>query len=121
MATQFGTAAPFGIAAAETGIILDSISYGYEHEMKQIRNVGGDTTGKSYYDERITVSMSGFLPTSSPFSTTLAAAITLVTAPTDLLIGSVGTTTICESITLSSTSEDYRRIEVSATNHPLIV
>jgi hypothetical protein len=121
MATQFGTASPFGIAAAETGIILDSISYVYAQESKPIRNITGDTTGKSYYDERIEISMAGYLPTSSPFSTTLAAAITLVTAPTDLLKGSVGSTTICEGITLPSTSEDYRRIEVTAMNHPLIV
>ncbi|MGA0019467.1 MAG: hypothetical protein ACO3IL_05690 [Steroidobacteraceae bacterium] len=119
MATSFGTAAPFGLTF-ETGIITDSLSYSYTQENKALRNGTGDITGKTYYNEQIEVSISGYIPTSTPYATTLAAAITLVTAPEDYLKGSIGTTTIVESVTRSHTIEDYQRIEVTAMNHPLI-
>lgn len=120
MATQFGTAATFGLTF-ETGIITDGITHNYSNESKVLRNGDGDVTGKTYYNEQIEVSISGYIPTSAPFSTTLAAAVTLVTAPTDFLAGSVGTNTIVESISKTLSSEDYQRIEVSAMHHPLIV
>jgi hypothetical protein len=117
MATSFGTGSTFGLTF-ETGIITDSIGYSYSQENKVLRNGTGDTSGKSYYDERIEVSIAGYIPTSSPYATTLAAAITLVTSPTDYLKGSVGSSTIVESITRTHTNEDYQRIEVTAMNHP---
>jgi hypothetical protein len=119
MATQFGTAATFGLTF-ETGIITDSVSYSYSQESKVLRNGQGSTTGKSYYDERIEVSIEGYIPTSTPYATTLAATITLVTAPVDYLKGSVGASTIVESVTRSHSNEDYQRISVNAMNHPLI-
>jgi hypothetical protein len=121
MATQFGTSASFGIPAAQTGIILESASYSYSQDSKTIRNLTGDTVSKYYYDERIEVSLSGFIPTSTPFSGTLASTITLATAPTDYLKGSVGSQTIIESVTRTHTVEDFQRIEISAMNHPAIV
>lgn len=117
MATQFGTLSNFGLTF-ETGIITDNITYNYGQESKPVRSGSGDVIGKTYYDERIELSISGYIPSSSAYSTTLAAAITLVTAPTDYLKGSVGGTTIVESITRTHSSEDYQRIEVSAMNHP---
>lgn len=121
MATQFGTNAVFGIAAAQTGIILESQSYSYTQDSKVIRNIAGETVNKTYYDEKIEVSMSGFIPTVTPFDGTIAAAITLATAPVDYLKGSVGTTTLVESITRTHSIEDFQRIEIGAVNHPFIV
>jgi len=117
MATSFGTGSTFGLTF-ETGIITDNITYSYGHESKVLRNGTGDVSGKTYYDERIEISIAGYIPTSPPYATTLAAAITLVTTPTDYLKGSVGSSTIVESITRTHTSEDYQRIEISAMNHP---
>lgn len=120
MATQFpSNYAPFGLTT-ETGVICDSISWAYSQDSKVIRNGTGDVVGKAYYDERIEVSYAGFLPTTTPFTTTLAAAITLATAPTDYLIGSIGTKTICESINVNKSNEDYNRIEITAMHHPLL-
>ena len=121
MATQFGTGAVFGIPDAQTGVILESVSYSYSQESKVIRNLTGDTVTKVYYDEKIEVSLSGFVPTSTPFSGTLAATITLATAPTDYLKGSVGASTIVETVTRTHSVEDFQRIEIGAMNHPLIV
>ena len=122
MATQFpaSTPAPFGIPAAETGIIADSVGYNYSHEKKQLRDIDGDTIAVSLYDERCEVSLSGFLPGASPFSTSLASAITLVTAVPDFFKGSVGGLTIVESVNRTNSSEEYQRIEVTASHHPLV-
>jgi hypothetical protein len=120
MATQFGLAANHGIPAAETGIILDSISYNYAQESSAIRNIGGDTVGKTYFDERMEFSMSGFIPVTSGFSTTLASTITLITAPTDYFKGTVGGLTIVESVNRSHSVGEYQRIEISAMHHPLM-
>jgi hypothetical protein len=123
MATQFGAAGSksvFGITAAETGILADTITYSSSQESKVVRNITGDTIGKTFYDERIEVSISGFVPDTTAFSGTLAAAITLITAPTDYLKGSVGTITIVDSVTRTHTSEDFQKLDITAMNHPLI-
>ena len=123
MATQFGASGQkgvFGITAAETGILADTVTYSYSQESKVVRNITGDTVGKTFYDERIEVSISGFVPDSTPFAGSLATAITLITAPTDYLKGSVGTTTIVDSVTRSHTSEDFQKLDITAMNHPLI-
>jgi hypothetical protein len=119
MATAFGTSATFGLVT-ETGIITDSIGYSYSQESKVVRNGTGDVTGKTYYDERAEVTISGFIPTSSPFAGTMAATVTLVTAIPDYFKGSAGSSTIIESVTRTHSNEDYQRIEVTAMNHPLI-
>ena len=100
MATSFGTTTGvFGIAAQQTGFLLES-----------------------YYNERIEISLDGYEPSTSAFSGTLASAISLATAPADHLIGAVtGGTYIVQSVTRSSSSEDYRRISVKAKYSPTIL
>jgi hypothetical protein len=121
MATQFGTLSPFGIPDFETGIITDSVSYSYSQESKVLKNKSGDTTGKTYFDEKAELSIGGYMPTSTPYATSLASAITLVTAVPDFFVGSVGTKTLVESVTRTNSVEDFQRVEVSASHHPLIV
>jgi hypothetical protein len=118
MATQFGTASPFGIPNDQTGIIIDGRTDTYSQEKKQIRDKQGKAIGSTYYDERCEVSVGGFLPTSTPFSGTLASAITLGTSIVDHFIGSVSGSTIVEGITRTLSSEEYSRIEITAINNP---
>lgn len=120
MAQQFGTASTFGLTF-ETGVITDSIGYSYSNESKVIKNGTGDVTGKTYFNEAAEVTYSGFLPTASPYATAVGSAITLSTALPDFFSGAVGTDTIAESVSLAYSSEDYQRVDVSATHHPLIV
>jgi len=123
MATSFGTTnGSFGIAAQQTGFLLDSVSNDYSQDSKTVKNITGDDTGESYYNERIEISLDGYAPSTSPFSGTLASAITLATAPDDHLIGAVtGGTFIVQGVTRSSTSEDYKRIAVKAKYSPTIL
>ena len=121
MATQFPASySTFGLAQ-ETGIVTDSITWAYSQDSKEIRDADGDIAAKAYYNERIEVSIAGFLPTATPFTTTLAAAITIVTAPTDHLIAaSLGSLYLCESINITQSNEEYRRIDVTAMNYPIV-
>jgi hypothetical protein len=121
--TSFGTTTGlFGIAAQQTGFLLDSVSDDYTQDSKTVKNITGDDTGESYYNERIEISLDGFAPSSSAFSGTLASAIVLATAPADHLIGAVtGGTYVVTGVTRSSTSEDYRRIAVKAKYSPTIL
>jgi hypothetical protein len=123
MATSFGTTnGVFGIAAQQTGFLLDSVSDDYTQDSKTVKNITGDDTGESYYNERIEISLDGFAPSSSAFSGTLASAIVLATAPADHLVGAVtGGTYVVTGVTRSSTSEDYRRIAVKAKYSPTIL
>ena len=123
MPTSFGTTTGlFGIAAQQTGFLLDSVSNDYAQDSKTVKNISGDDTGEAYYNERIEISLDGYAPSTSAFSGTLASAISLATTPDDHLIGAVtGGTYVITGVTRSSTSEDYRRISVKAKYSPTIL
>lgn len=123
MATPFGTTTGvFGITTQQTGFLLDSRQWEYEQDTATVKNVTGDDTGESYFNERIMITLEGWVPASSPFAGTLASALTLVDTPTDYLIGSIsGGTTIVQGITRGATSEDYQRLSVRAKYSPTIL
>jgi hypothetical protein len=123
MATSFGTTTGlFGIAAQQTGFLLDSTSDDYMQDSKTVKNITGDDTGESYYNEKIEGTLDGWIPSTAAFSGTLASAISLATAPADHLIGAVtGGTYIVTGLTRSSSSEDYRRISVKYKYSPTIL
>jgi hypothetical protein len=123
MATLLGaTNGVFGIANAQTGFLLDSTSWAYSDDVKMVKNISGDDTGESHYNERVEIQFGGFLPATSAFAGTLASSITLATVPTDHLIGSISAgMTIIQTITRNNSSEDYQRIELTAKYSPTIV
>jgi hypothetical protein len=122
MATLLGTTnGVFGITTAQTGFLLDGSSQTYEQDEKMVKNISGDDTGIAMYNERMQYSLSGFLPASSPFSGTIGALITLATAPADHLIGSMsGGKYITKNIVTTQAAEEYQRIELTGTYHPLM-
>ena len=120
MATQFGTAAPFGLAA-QTGIISDGSSWNYVQQKKTIMDADGDPTASSYYGQGVEGTLSGYLPTSTPFDTALAESLTLSDSLSELLVGTVGSVSIVENISVTKSNEDYVRIEVSFSNFAGIV
>lgn len=122
MATLLGTAnGVFGIANAQTGFLLDGSSQTYESDEKTVKNISGDDTGISFYNERMNFTLSGFIPSASPFTGTISATIALGTTPTDYLKGSLTGLYITKSITTTQASEEYQRIELSGTMNPTIV
>jgi len=119
-ATSFGVGS-WGISNVETGIIIESISQDYTNSNKSIKDRTGNTTGISYYDEQVKVSLNGRIPTTAAFSGTLAASLSLGNALSAYLKGGVtGGLTIVEGITIDLNNEDYRSIKVTATFYPNI-
>ena len=119
-ATLFGVGS-WGINNVETGIIIESITHDYANSNKSIKDRTGNTTGISYYDEQVKVSLNGKLPTTAAFSTTIASSLTLGNGLSSFLKGGVtGGLTIVEGITLDSANEDYKGIKVSAVFYPNI-
>lgn len=115
MATQFGTAAGFGLTT-QTGVITDGTSWNYTQQKKVIMDADGDPVASTYYGEGIEGTISGFIPSAAAFSGTLAASITLSDAPTDYLKGSVGVLSIVESVSVTKSNEEYNRIEIAFSN-----
>lgn len=118
VATSFGDGV-FGIGSAETGIIIESITHDFANSSKMVKDRTGNTSGITYYDEQVKVSLNGKVPKTSPFSGTLASALTLTNGLSGFLKGGVSTgLTLVEGITLDMSNEDYRSIKISATNYP---
>jgi len=121
MAATSHSPGAFGIASAQTGIILHNYSFNYVQEKKPLKNHTGETIGIVYLDEKVEVKLQGTLPTSSPFSSTLAATLTLANAFPDFLKGSgTGGSLFIEEISAEYDAEDYATIELSCVYYPAI-
>ena len=122
MATLLGaTNGVWGIPAQQTGFLLESASYSYKCQTKHVMNITGDKTGRSDFDEDCTISFGGKIPAASPFASTISTALTLITTPTDHLVGSVTAgLTIIDTIETTHASDDYRSVSASATYSPTI-
>jgi hypothetical protein len=119
MATTFGAGA-FGITA-ESGILIQNISFNEKQDKKEVRGTSGDVVGITYYNETIEVKMQGILPTTSAFSTTLAATLVLANSLPDHLKGATtGGSLIVEEVNITYSNEGYKEIEVSAVYYPSI-
>lgn len=121
-ATSFGDGR-WGIPAEETGFIIESVSHQYKQDSKQVKDRTGNDSGVTYYNEKVTGTLKGRVPKTSPFNTALATSLTLGnTLSANLLKG--GTTTglvIVESITFDYANEDYQSVSVDFTKYPNIV
>lgn len=122
MATLLGaTNGVWGIPAQQTGIVTDSVDWDYQSESKIFKNISGDRTGISFFDETCKISIGGSIPASSPFAGTISAVVTLITVPTDHLIGSISAgITIITSIKSGQTNEDYRKVSFEAEYSPTL-
>ena len=122
MATLLGaTNGVWGIPAQQTGIITDSVDWDYQSESKMVKNITGDRTGISFFDETCKISVSGSIPASSPFAGTISAVVTLITVPTDHLVGSISAgLTIITSIKSGQSNEDYRKVSFEAEYSPTL-
>jgi hypothetical protein len=119
-ATSFGDG-EWGVDSLETGIIIESITHDYTNSNKTIKDRTGNTLGITYYDEQIKISLNGRIPETTPFSGTLAAALTLGNTPANHLKGGVtGGLVLIEGVTVDMAQEDYQSIKISATKYPNI-
>jgi len=122
MATLLGaTNGVWGIPAQQTGFLLESASYSYKCQTKHVMNITGDKTGRSDFDEDCTISFGGKIPATSAFASTISTALTLITTPTDHLIGTMTSgLSIIDTIETTHASDDYRSVSATATYSPTI-
>jgi hypothetical protein len=114
-ANLIGTVAPWGIAAAETsiGIIIEGIDETTRNEKNYIKNIVGERTGRSDFDESIEVKLSGKITSTAPFTTKLGANITLAnTIVSNSLFNNNTGRTVLNEVKRSASNEDWRGIEV---------
>lgn len=106
----------WGLSAAETGIILESLQYAYTHEKGEVFDLTGNTSGVTYFDEKVEISLDGEF---SGFSTTMGAELTLTnTIPALIRAGVSGGTVLVEDIQVTGNRKNYQRISVKAVYYP---
>lgn len=119
-ATSFGDGR-FGVPAAETGIIVESISHAFSNSNKTVKDRTGNTSGITYYDEMVKISLKGKVPKTTPFSGTLASSLTLGNALSGYLKGGNSGLVLVESITVDFANEDYQSFSLDCTNYPNVL
>jgi len=113
-ATLLSTVGNFGVAADETGMIIESVSQESRSEMAYTRTRQGARQGLACYDESVLLRHRGLMATTG-FSGKLAAALTLAnTAALTHLNAASGGKTVCMGVTRERTIEGFETIEVAS-------
>lgn len=118
--TSFGNG-DWGIGADETGIIIESISHDFSQSSKTLKDRTGNTSGVSFYDEQVKISLNGKLPKTSFFSGTLASSLTLTNPISSYLKGGSTGLVLVEGITVDYNQEDYKSIKINAVRYPNVL
>lgn len=120
MATTYG-AGSFGLPNDESGLILQSITYNYTNDKKEVRGRSGSYVGIAYFNERVEVGLEAVVPASGAFSSTLAATLVMTNSMPDFLQGSIsGGSLLIEEISKELGAEEYQTISIKATYYPSI-
>ena len=115
-ANLIGTVGLWAIAAAETtlGIIIEGLDEDIKNEKKYIKDISGQRTGRSDYDEGIEVKITGKITSATPFTTKLGANITLGnTIATNCLYSNNTGRTLLGGVKKSAKNEDWRGIDIT--------
>ncbi len=119
-ATFLGITGNWGIPQDEAGIIITDLSFDYSNQEKAVMDKGGEIIGLALYQEKIEIKLSGLVKKTGAFSGKVGAALALTNAiPAHTLTS--GGTTIIKQISRAMNNEDFEKIDITATNYPLIV
>jgi len=120
-ATLIGTTGTWGIAADETGLIIESIDFDYKDKEKPVLNKSGETMGYSFYDEMVETALKGLATSATPFSGTLTGSLALANAIPDHLVGAVtGGRNLIRSVKKALAIEDFVKFDIGSRYCPLI-
>lgn len=112
----------WGINDIQPGFILNSSSQEYTSDEKSVKNISGDDTGLSHYNERINGTLEGFIPADDGFSQTISTMVQLATAPANHLVQGVsGGSYVIKSISTTQSNEEYQGISLNYTYHPKVI
>lgn len=114
-ATLLSTVGNFGVAADETGMIIETVSQESRSEMVYTRTRQGARQGLSSYDESVLLRHRGLMAITSGFSSKLAASLTLQNAGaiTHLQATTVGKTVLM-GVTRERAIEGFETLEISS-------
>jgi hypothetical protein len=119
-ATFLGTTGNWGIPQDETGIIITDLSFDYSNQEKVVLDKGGEIIGLALYQEKAEIKLSGLVKKTSPFAGKIGAALALTNA-VPVHMQASGGTTIIKQISRALNNEDFEKIDITATNYPLVV
>lgn len=87
--STIGTTPEWGVGSAQTGIIIDSQEEAWSASERFSLSRVGEEQGVIVYNAKCEITLTGEVPTSTPFSVRLAAAVTLGNALTAFGNGSL--------------------------------
>lgn len=118
-ATFLGTTGNWGIPQDETGIIITDLSYDYSNQEKTVLDKGGEIIGLAFYQEKVEIKLSGLVKKTGPFAGKIGAALA-ITNGIPAHMQSSGGTTVIKQISRALNNEDFEKIDITATNYPLV-
>ncbi len=114
-ATLIGTVGIHGIAADETGLIIETLDDTSKKESTYIKNRVGERVGRCDFDESIEIEMKGKITASSGWSQKLSAVLTLAnTISSGFLQTTLTGKTLIDEVKRSRKNDDWNEISVSA-------
>lgn len=121
-ATFLGTSAVLGVTA-ETGMILQNQEDAYTTERKYVISEAGEKVGLAMWGDEINVTLEGLVPSSSVFSSRMAANLVLANAPADFYRGAPSSgfgDTVITGVTRRRQSADFHTFSVTLTGSPFM-
>jgi hypothetical protein len=113
-ATLAGTVGVFGVASAETGMIILDWEHQSGCEKVFTRTIAGSRKGAAFFDESIGIKVSGLIPSTTPFSGKIAATITLANAAATTHLQTASGSTILMGVTLARRIDNWASINLDA-------
>jgi hypothetical protein len=118
-ATFIGTTGNWGIEDNESGLLVTDLSFDFSNQEKPVLDKGGEVIGLALYQEKAEVKLSGLVAKNSPFSGKIGTALTLANSVPAHLQQSGGMTVLMQ-VNRSLNSEDFEKIDLTATHYPYL-
>jgi hypothetical protein len=120
-ATLIGTTGTWGIADAETGLIIEALEFDGKDSEKWVKDIHGQDVGGVFYNDEIDISLKGLATSTSPFSGKVSSVLSIANTMPALTQGSSSTgTTIIRGIKQSLAIEDFVKFDISPKYKPYI-
>jgi hypothetical protein len=120
-ATTIGTGSGnWGVAANETGIIMSGFDLDTQASTKELPDREGCAVGLAVYNEKIAISISGYVMASTTPTQKVGSVITLTNTVALTHLQATTGKIVCENVKRARANEDFERIDITATLYPLI-
>ena len=114
-ATLVGTVGVHGIAADETGMVINGLDDTSKMQSNFLKNKVGERVGVADYDESIEITIKGALTSLTPWSQKLSAVLTIAnTISAAHLNAATAGKTLVREVQRTRANEDWQGISVTA-------